>query len=83
MLILQRCKCVDLILLFSNEQYCLGRERVDIIPRFVVEVISKNDNVYKLEGKVAEYFKTYVKVVWNILLPAMRLHLLQDDLCLS
>lgn len=55
------------IAFFTNEQYKLGREGIDIIPEFVVEVISENDNVYKLEDKITEYFKAGVKVIWNIL----------------
>lgn len=55
------------IAFFTNEQYKQGREGVDIIPEFVIEVISENDNVYKLEDKITEYFKAGVKVIWNIL----------------
>lgn len=55
------------IAFFTNEQYKQGRERIDIIPEFVIEVISENDNVYKLEDKITEYFKAGVKVIWNIL----------------
>ncbi len=55
------------IAFFTNEQYKLGREGIDIIPEFVIEVISENDNVYKLEDKITEYFKAGVKVIWNIL----------------
>lgn len=55
------------IAFFTNEQYKMGREGIDIIPEFVIEVISENDNVYKLEDKLTEYFKAGVKVIWNIL----------------
>jgi Uma2 family endonuclease len=38
----------------------------DVIPAFVIEILSDNDNVNKVEEKVEEYFKAGVKVVWNI-----------------
>jgi len=38
----------------------------DVIPKFVVEILSENDNVNKVEEKVGEYFKAGVEVVWNI-----------------
>ncbi len=55
------------IAFFTNEQYKMGREGIDIIPEFVIEVISENDNVYKLEDKITKYFKAGVKVIWNML----------------
>lgn len=39
----------------------------DIIPEFVIEVISTNDKSYQIEKKLTEYFKAGVKVIWNII----------------
>lgn len=39
----------------------------DIIPEFVIEVISTNDKAYQIEKKLTEYFKAGVKVIWNII----------------
>jgi Uma2 family endonuclease len=36
------------------------------IPEFVIEVISPTDDAIKVEEKLAEYFKSNVRVVWHI-----------------
>ena len=51
---------------FTREQVYQGREGIDVIPEFVVEIISETDQLYKVEDKITEYFKAGVKVVWNI-----------------
>ena len=51
---------------FTREQVYQGRDGVDVIPEFVVEIISETDQLYKIEDKLTEYFKAGVKVVWNI-----------------
>lgn len=33
----------------------------------MIEIISTNDNLNKVEEKITEYFKAGVKVIWNIL----------------
>jgi Uma2 family endonuclease len=52
---------------FTDEQIYQGREGIDVIPEFVVEIISETDQLYKVEEKLSEYFKAGVKVVWNII----------------
>jgi Uma2 family endonuclease len=51
----------------TKEQVLLGKSGVDTIPEFIVEIISGNDNINKVEEKITEYFKAGVKVVWNIM----------------
>jgi len=51
---------------FTREQVYQGRDGVDVIPEFVVEIISETDQLYKIEDKLTEYFMAGVKVVWNI-----------------
>jgi Uma2 family endonuclease len=51
----------------TNEQIQLGRNGEDVIPEFVVEIISGTDNQYKIEEKLTEYFKAGIKLVWNIM----------------
>lgn len=51
---------------FTREQIKKGRENENVVPEFVIEVISGSDNFYKVEEKITEYFKAGVKVVWNI-----------------
>ncbi len=52
---------------FSNEQVEAGRNDEDVIPAFVIEVISESDLAYRIEEKIAEYFKAGIQVVWSIL----------------
>jgi Uma2 family endonuclease len=54
------------IVYLTDEQAAEGRNGVDVIPEFVIEVISTNDKPYQIEKKITEYFKAGVKVVWNI-----------------
>ena len=51
----------------TKEQINLGKEGEDVIPEFVVEIISETDKQYKIEEKLTEYFKAGVKIVWNII----------------
>jgi len=39
---------------------------IEPIPEFVIEVISPTDDAIKVEEKLAEYFKSNIKVVWHI-----------------
>lgn len=50
----------------TDEQGKKANNGEDIIPEFVIEVISTNDKPYQIEKKITEYFKAGVKVVWNI-----------------
>lgn len=52
---------------FTKAQIQEGRQGEDVIPGFVIEVISESDQAYRIEEKIAEYFKAGVGVVWNIL----------------
>ncbi|WP_435353304.1 Uma2 family endonuclease [Emticicia sp. SJ17W-69] len=50
----------------TDEQILQGRKGEDVIPEFVIEIISETDQFYKIEDKITEYFKAGVKVIWNI-----------------
>ena len=50
----------------TKEQIEQTRAGVDVIPEFVIEILSESDNVNKVEEKIAEYFKAGVRIVWNI-----------------
>lgn len=52
---------------FTKEQIQQGRKGEDVIPAFVVEVLSETDQAYRIEEKIAEYYKAGVQVVWNII----------------
>ena len=39
----------------------------NVIPAFVIEIISEHDDIRKVERKLIEYFKAGVQVVWRII----------------
>ncbi|WP_420148412.1 Uma2 family endonuclease [Spirosoma sp.] len=51
---------------FTNGQVEHARSGEDVIPAFVIEVLSETDQAYRIEEKIAEYFKAGVQVIWNI-----------------
>ena len=51
---------------FTREQVQIGRRGEDVIPAFVIEILSETDQAYRIEEKIAEYFKAGVQVIWNI-----------------
>jgi Uma2 family endonuclease len=63
----------------------------DVIPEFVIEIISGNDNINKVEAKISEYYKAGVKVVWLILPEEKSVHIytsrrdvkicIENDIC--
>ena len=75
----------------TKEQIVQTRAGVDVIPEFVIEILSESDNVNKVEEKVAEYFKAGVRVVWNIYLEQKVIYVytsrrevkicIEDDVC--
>jgi Uma2 family endonuclease len=52
---------------FTDKQVNQGREGVETIPEFVVEILSGEDKFVDVENKLIEYFKAGVKVVWHII----------------
>lgn len=51
---------------FTKDQIQQGRNGEDVIPAFVIEVLSETDQAYRIEEKLADYFKAGIQVVWNI-----------------
>ncbi len=51
----------------TREQIQCGKKGEDVIPAFVIEIISETDQAHKIETKLTEYFKAGVQVVWNII----------------
>lgn len=50
----------------TKEQIEAADKGKDVIPEFVIEIISGNDNINKVEEKIGEYYKAGVKVIWLI-----------------
>lgn len=63
----------------------------DVIPEFVIELLSNNDNINQVERKIVEYYKAGVKVVWLIYHEEQSIHVYtsrktvkictDDDIC--
>lgn len=62
------------IAFLTKEQIQLTKKGKDEIPEFVIEIISGNDNINKVEAKVTEYYKAGVKVVWLIFPESKMVH---------
>lgn len=56
---------------FTYEQLLEGKKSQEMIPAFVIEIISHHDEINKMEQKLTEYFKAGVRVVW-IVIPEQR-----------
>lgn len=79
------------IAFFTNNQIEKAKKGNDEIPEFVIEVISENDNINKVEAKISEYYKAGVKVVWLILPEEKSVHVytsrrdvkicIENDIC--
>lgn len=51
---------------FTDEQIKKGRKNENVVPEFVIEVISTNDQINPVRDKLREYFKHGVKVAWLV-----------------
>jgi Uma2 family endonuclease len=58
----------------TDEQIQRTKNNEDVIPEFMIEIISGSDNAYKLEAKITEYFKANVKVLWVIFPESKMVH---------
>lgn len=76
---------------FTKEQVKNTKNDIEEIPEFVIEVISGNDNINKVEEKIIEYYKAGVKIVWLIMAENKTVHVYtskktvtvcyDDDIC--
>jgi len=75
---------------FSDAQIQAGRRNEHIHPDFVIEVISKNDQILKVQDKMGDYRKAGVKVIWHIFPKQQEIHVyhgkkmtvcIGDDIC--
>jgi Uma2 family endonuclease len=51
---------------YTDEQFELTKEDKDTIPEFVIEIISKKDQMDKVYAKMKDYRAAEVKVIWHI-----------------
>lgn len=50
----------------SKSQIIEADKGEDPIPGFMIEIISDNDNINKVEEKISEYYKAGAKVIWLV-----------------
>jgi Uma2 family endonuclease len=75
----------------TKEQIQRTKKGIDEIPEFVIEIISGNDNINKVEAKITEYYKAGVRVVWLVFPEEKMVHVytsrrnvqicLENDIC--
>lgn len=75
---------------FTDEQIDAARYNEDVYPDFVIEVISKNDQLERVAEKMENYCKAEVAVVWHVFPKRNEVHVYRgkqmsvctgDDLC--
>jgi Uma2 family endonuclease len=52
---------------FTRDQIYAARQGEDVIPEFVIELISPTDDAEQVEKKIVEYFKAGVRVLWKVM----------------
>ena len=62
------------IAFYSAEQIKLTKTEENQIPAFVVEIISKTDNINRVNRKVDDYFDAGVKVLWHVFPDLKKVH---------
>lgn len=76
---------------FTDEQVMQGKTGEEMIPGFVVEIISTYDMINQLERKITEYFKAGVQVIWVVMPEQQKVYVhtsprnvkacIENDLC--
>lgn len=56
----------DVVWLTEKQIYALAEPESYEVPRFVIEVVSTNDNINKVKAKMVNYSEAGVEVVWHI-----------------
>ena len=64
---------------FSLEQIRRAKEGENQVPKFIIEVISKTDNVNRINAKVENYFAAGVQVIWHIFPENQLVHVYENS----
>ncbi|MEZ4960585.1 MAG: Uma2 family endonuclease [Saprospiraceae bacterium] len=60
--------------LYTDEQLVAGKQNQDIVPDFVIEIISTNDQINKVNKKMIDYRAANVKVIWHVFPETKEIH---------
>lgn len=63
------------IAFFTKTQIAAARNNEDIVPEFVIEVISTTDQINRVHRKMEDYRKAKVKIVWQIFPELKQVHI--------
>lgn len=75
---------------YTKAQLKAARNQEEVFPYFVIEIISKNDQIERVAKKMKDYRKAGVKVIWHIFPNEQEIHVYQgkqmtvcngEDLC--
>ena len=64
---------------YTKEQLRQGRKGIKPVPEFVVEVISKTDNINRVNGKIDNYFAAGVKIIWHVFPLLEKVYVYEND----
>jgi Uma2 family endonuclease len=59
---------------FTKSQIAIASEKINTIPLFVIEFVSKNDDINDVLDKNLEYFRAGVQVVWWVFPKQKQVH---------
>jgi len=55
-------------IIFINEKELQNTKiNIDLIPQFIIEIVSDSNSINEVEGKIRDYFSSGVKIIWIIL----------------
>ena len=63
------------IAFYTIDQIKLASEGKNVIPKFVIEVISSNDQMNRVHQKMEDYYNSDVEVIWHILPAVKQVHI--------
>ncbi|MFN7119350.1 MAG: Uma2 family endonuclease [Saprospiraceae bacterium] len=64
---------------YSDEQIKRAKNGENQVPKFIIEIISKTDNINRVNRKVENYFAAGVKIVWHIFPEQHMVHVYEDS----
>ncbi|MEM6316398.1 MAG: Uma2 family endonuclease [Bacteroidota bacterium] len=78
------------IAFYTTEQLEAAKANENVVPQFIIEVISTNDNMNAMDSKMDDYRAAEVPVIWHIFPTSKKVHVYQgkqmlicegEDLC--
>lgn len=64
---------------YTRAQMLAASKNKNVIPEFVIEIISPSDNAYKVNQKVIDYRNAGVKIIWHLFPQVQEVHIYRDN----